>query len=83
MSTAADYGELNPPEVLTFTESQLTDCATIPIVDDNIVENPEFFIVILESTEPQVVITTDTANVFINDDDGKACSSIAMHNILL
>ena len=71
LSTAADFGELNPPAVFTFTSSQSVDCTQITIVNDNIVETDEFFSVSLDSTNPQVVIGLSTASVFIADDDGK------------
>ena len=71
LSTAADFGELNPPAVFTFTSSQSVDCTQITIVNDNIVEADEFFSVSLDSTNPQVVIGLSTASVFIADDDGK------------
>ena len=71
LSTAADFGVLNPPAVFTFTSSQSVDCTQITIVNDNVVEATEFFSVSLDSTNPQVVIGISTASVFIADDDGK------------
>ena len=71
LSTAADFGELNPPAVLTFTSTQFRDCANIAIVDDNLIEGPETFNVILSSNNFQVNILSSTALVIIADNDSK------------
>ena len=74
MPTSADYGELNPPQTLTFTSTQMVDCVNIQITDDNLVEGivDEFFTVSLGSNDFQVVVDNnlDAANVFIADNDG-------------
>ena len=68
---SADFGELNPPAVLSFTNTQSRDCANIQIVDDNIIETLESFNVILSSDNFQVNIINNIAPVFITDNDGK------------
>ena len=74
MLTTADYGELDPPQILTFTNAEIVDCVNIQIIDDNVVEGvvDEFFTVILGSHDFQVVVDTnaDVASVFIEDNDG-------------
>ena len=74
MLIAADYGELDPPQTLTFTSAQMVDCVNIQIIDDNLVEGgvDEFFTVNLGSNDFQVVVDTnlDAATVFIEDNDG-------------
>ena len=68
--TAADFGEFNPPAVLTFTSTQQRACANIVIIDDNIIEQLEFFTVTLSSTNFQVNILIRNALVIIADNDG-------------
>ena len=78
--TAADYGELNPSAVLTFTDSVSVACTNIQIVDDPLVEPTESFTVSLGTNEIQVIVDNtnnmDTAQVFIADNDGKLDPSI-------
>ena len=69
--TAADFEELNPPAVLTFTSTQLRDCTNIAIVDDILIEQTETFTVTLSSTNFQVNILNSNALVIIDDNDGK------------
>ena len=71
LSTAADFGELDPPQTLTFTSTQSTDCVDIPIVDDILIENTEVFNVELNSNDFQVIINIGSALVLIADNDGK------------
>ena len=68
--TAADFGELNPPAVLTFTSIQQRACANVVIIDDNIVDPLEFFFVTLSSTNFQVNVLVRNALVIIADNDG-------------
>lgn len=74
--TAVDFGELDPPEVVTFTSTQFVDCVNIQITDDNTTEPAEFFNVQLSSTDVQVIINMDasSATVFIAISDGKIWS---------
>ena len=71
LSTAADFGELDPPQTLTFTSTQSVDCVDIQIVDDILIESTEFFNVELTSNDFQVIINIGSALVLIDDDFGK------------
>lgn len=75
-STAADFGELDPPDTLTFTSIQSVDCVNLLITDDSISEPTEFFSVNLTSTEFQVIVNVDSAIVFIAANDGKIWSPL-------
>ena len=68
--TAADFGELNPPAVLTFMSTQQRACTNVVIIDDNIVDLLESFTVTLSSTNFQVNIVIRNALVIIADNDG-------------
>ena len=68
--TAADFGELSPPAVLTFTSTQQRACANVVIINDNSIEQLEFFTVTLSSTNFQVNILIRNALVIIADNDG-------------
>lgn len=46
-------------------------CVQIVLLEDSIVENDEVFSVVLESTDPDVVLSPTSARVTIVDDDGK------------
>ena len=73
--TLADYRELSPPTILTFSSTQLVQCVDIPIVDDNIAEQTEVFFVVLSTNDTQVVISNSTnmdiAKIIIADNDGE------------
>ena len=71
MLIAADFGELNPPAVLVFTNNQQRSCASVAIIDDDIVEGSETFGVSLSSTNFQVDILSSNAPVSIADNEGK------------
>ena len=71
MLIAVDFGELNPPAALVFTDNQQRTCANITIIDDNIVEGPETFSVTLSSTNFQVDVLSSNVPVFIADNEGK------------
>ena len=66
-----DYTAVNT--TLTFSVSMTTQVVTIPILDDQIVENEyEYFPVTLTTTDPAVTLSIQTASVRINDDDCKS-----------
>ena len=69
--TTADFGELNPPAVLTFTSTQQRICTIVAIIDDNLNEGTETFTLTLSSTNFQVNILTSSALVIIADNEGK------------
>ena len=79
--TIVDYGEINPPAVLNFTNTQQRSCTNIEIIDDTIVEPLESFTVTLMSTHFQVNTLIRNALVFIADNDGKI--TISCHKSLV
>ena len=66
-SAPADYGSRT--ETLVFDSSSNTQCVSIPIVMDTIVEGDEDFTVILESPD-EVNLMPDMGNVTITDTSG-------------
>ena len=68
---SADYA--NTTAGLTFGPSSRTQCVLIPVINDMVPENQEYFRAKLAMATPLpgVVLTPDTVIVFINDDDGK------------
>ena len=67
-----DGSDFNSPAVLngTFTVGGDTEiCFSFTITDDECVEDKESFEVVLSSTDPDVDIHTDSANVTIWDND--------------
>ena len=66
-----DYAEPTPMEltIVTGTDQQ---CTSISISDDPILENDEFFSVVLNTTDQAVTLRPSTANITIEDDDGKS-----------
>jgi len=68
---SADYA--NTTADLTFGSSTRKRCVLIPVINDVVPENQEYFRVKLAMTTqlPGIVLTPDTATIVINDDDGK------------
>ena len=64
-----DYTVTNSDLIFDVAPSSQT--VTIPILEDNIVEGSETIIVTLTSTNPAAIINPSSANVTIEDDDGK------------
>ena len=56
---------------MTFEPGVTRASVTVPIINDNVVEEEESFNGRLHSIEPDVSIGEDTAIVTIEDDDGK------------
>ena len=69
----ADY--TNTTANLTFGPSTRKQCVLIPVINDMVRENLEYFRVKLAMTTPQpgVVLTSDSVINFINDDDDGKC----------
>ena len=65
-----DYAEPTPME-LTLVAGTDQQCTSISISDDPILENDEFFSVVLNTTDQTVTLRPSTANITIEDDDGK------------
>lgn len=69
LSAPDDYSP--GPFFVTFDSTSNTQCASIPIVDDDLVENEESFSVSLGSANPAVLIgSPSTAIVTIQDSSG-------------
>ena len=47
-----------------------TQCVSITIINDVILESDEFFLVEINSTDINVIVTESIASVLILDDDG-------------
>ena len=62
-----DYSDTT--ESVTVSSTPFTDCTTIPIQLDSVVENTEQFFAVLTSTDPAVQVTQD-ATVEILDVSG-------------
>ena len=56
-------------EELTFNQTTARQCVDIPIEDDNIVEEPENFTVVVSGDDPDVDFTPPTSVVTITDND--------------
>ena len=66
-----NYAEPTPME-LTIVAGTDQQCTSISISDDPILENDEFFSVVLNTTDQAVTLRPSTANITIEDDDGKS-----------
>ena len=56
--------------MVTFEAGSTQTTVSVPITDDNVVENEETFTAVLSSSESDVTIGDDTATVTIIDNDG-------------
>ena len=68
-SAGEDYVELRAELTLPAGESELA--VQLQLLDDSVVENNEFFLVHLSSTDSSVTISTPSANVTILEDDSE------------
>ena len=66
-----DYAEPTPME-LTIVAGTDQQCTSISISDDPILENDELFSVVLNTTDQAVTLRPSSANITIEDDDGKS-----------
>ena len=67
-TAAVDY--LGTIRILTFT-SEGSQTVSVPILDDTVVENTESFRALLSSSDEFVQFGRNSADVFIQDNDGK------------
>ena len=65
-------------EVLSLDGSTSRVCLQIPIVDDDLVENPEDFPVMISSPDPNVIIMTPPASTVIILDNDRATIGFEM-----
>jgi len=59
----------------TFSGTVRRDCVRIPIGNDSIAEPQEVFMVVINSTDPDVRLPTPMSTVTIEDDDGRTLQS--------
>ena len=71
MIASADYTSSDTN--LRFGLNNRNQCVQIPVINDMVPENQEYFRVKLAMTTPipGIVLTPDTATIAINDDDGE------------
>ena len=69
LALGQDFGDVLT--ILTFTDQVSRQCVNISIAMDGIVEPEESFNVVLETSDPAVVLGTSTAQVLITNSDSK------------
>ena len=67
-SEIIDYRVNNTPLLFLAAGGRQTQCAYVQVVDDNITEPTEYFILKLTSGDDSVVVINSVANVFIMDE---------------
>ena len=69
--SGSDYQNIN--QTLTFSPINTTITISVPILDDQVDEDQEFYIVklVLVDEQQNVQIQPDEATVFVEDNDGK------------
>ena len=78
-----DYIALTPM-LVTFTSGEATASVNVLIVDDSSIESSEMFTATVTTTESNVMIGNDTANITILDVDGESLITVELctsHNI--
>lgn len=76
--TDSDYKLVLPsPNILRLNISKTSDCVSINITDDNIVEGTEMFMVQFNETDDNMIMIggIDTVYVFIMDNEGMLINS--------
>ena len=69
LALGQDFGDVLT--ILTFSGQVSRQCVNISIAMDGIVEPAESFNVVLETSDPAVILGTSTAQVLIADSDSK------------
>ena len=69
------------PTVVTFSDCDSRQCITIPITDDEAVENSELFSITLCSLDHRVDLTGATTLVQITDNDGRYLHALTLYTI--
>ena len=68
---------------MTFTPGVNVLCATlVPIIDDDVLEDNQTFIVVLNSSDPNAFVNPAFAIVTIVDNDGKIATALSKCTIL-
>ena len=76
LALGLDFGDVLT--ILTFSGQVSRQCVNISIAMDGIVEPEESFNVVLETSDPAVVLGTSTAQVLITNSDGNWIPSITI-----
>ena len=76
-AAGADFSAISQVFIFDVQFTQVDDqftgeqrCITVSIIDDTILENDEMFSIFLHSTDPNVSLNPEFADVTIIDDDG-------------
>ena len=69
ITESTDFSSTQLPLIFDSAELQQRQCVQIPIEDDQIYENQETFLVTLDSSNPDVIITLGNSTVTILDND--------------
>jgi len=77
---SVDYS--NTTTDLRLGPSTRTQCELIPVINDMVPENQEYFRVKVAMATPilGIALTPDTATIVINDDDGKCDDCAIMYS---
>ena len=59
-----------------LTSSTTSDCISIDIIDDAVIESNEHFTITLVQGSIEVAFVNDTATIVIIDNDGKTCIDV-------
>ena len=76
LALGQDFGDVLT--ILTFSGQVSRQCVNISIAMDGIVEPEESFNVVLETSDPAVVLGTSAAQVLITNSDGNWMPSITI-----
>lgn len=76
---SADFSSTQLPLIFDSTELQLRQCVRIPIEDDQIYESQETFLVTLDSSNPDVIVTLGNSTVTILDNDCMPTFKLTYH----
>ena len=70
----ADYQSITNAPVVFMSGDPLgmTACQNVPVIDDNVVEAEETFVVSASSSDPVIISPTSQAEVNITDNDGES-----------
>jgi len=72
-SCSLDYSAASVPNSVIIQAGDDMVCFNVTIIDDSILENPEdFTLMITGVSNPDVIITGDTSEITITDNDGES-----------
>ena len=79
ITESTDFSSTQLPLIFDSAELQQRQCVQIPIEDDQIYENQETFLVTLDSSNPDVIITLGNSTVTILDNDCMPTFKLTYH----